>query len=82
VTPLFRAFRALLSRRRFERDMREELATHIEHRTDDLVASGLSREQARRQARVEFGAVEAYRSSAAMRAASSRCARCTGSVAT
>ena len=61
MTPLFRAFRALLSRRRFERDMREELATHIEHRTDDLVASGLSREQARRQARVEFGAVEAYK---------------------
>lgn len=41
--------------------MREELAAHIEHRTDDLVARGLSRDDARRQARIEFGALEAYK---------------------
>lgn len=39
--------------------MRDELKSHIEHRSDDLVASGMSREDARRQARLEFGALEA-----------------------
>ncbi|HEY0872808.1 MAG TPA: ABC transporter permease [Vicinamibacterales bacterium] len=61
MTPLLRTVRALLARRRFERDMREELAAHIEHRADDLAARGIQREDARRQARVEFGALEAYK---------------------
>src|SRR5690606_15264482 len=58
---LLRAVCALLSRRRFERDMREELEVHIEHRADDLVARGMSPQDALRQARVEFGALEAYK---------------------
>lgn len=58
---VFRALRSVFSRARFERDMREELAAHIEHRTDDLVASGMRREEARRLARLEFGAIEAYK---------------------
>lgn len=51
----------LLSRARFERDMREELRTHVEHRADDLAATGLPRDEALRRARIEFGAVEAYK---------------------
>ncbi len=51
--------RSVFSRSRFEQDMREELALHIEHRADDLVAGGRSRDDALRQARLEFGAVEA-----------------------
>jgi hypothetical protein len=41
--------------------MREELRSHLEHRVDDLIAAGLTRDDATRQARVEFGALEAYK---------------------
>ena len=58
---LFHAVRTLLTRARFEREMREELRQHIEHRAEDLIASGLSREGAERQARLEFGAIERYK---------------------
>jgi predicted permease len=58
---LIAAIKALLSRARFEREMREELAQHVQHRADDLVAGGASRDEAVRQARLEFGAVEAYK---------------------
>jgi predicted permease len=58
---LLHAIRTLLSRARFEREMREELRQHIEHRAADLEAGGLSAEDARRQARLEFGAVERYK---------------------
>jgi hypothetical protein len=53
--------RSLLSRARFEREMREELAQHVQHRADDLVRAGMPPDEAVRQARVEFGAVEAYK---------------------
>jgi len=53
--------RDLVGRSRFERDMTEELQFHLERRTADLVASGLSHDEARRRARLEFGAVERYR---------------------
>lgn len=51
-------------RRDFERDMAEELASHVEHRADDLVASGLSRQEAVRRARIELGAVESHKEAA------------------
>jgi predicted permease len=41
-----------------------ELESHLAHRVDDLVRSGLSREEAERRARVEFGSVERYREEA------------------
>ena len=44
-----------LHRSRISRDMEEELRSHIQHRADDLQRSGLSRPEAERQARVEFG---------------------------
>ena len=58
---LIAVVRALLARTRFERDMRDELRLHIEQRADDLVAGGVAREEAQRRARIEFGAVEAYK---------------------
>lgn len=58
---LFAAITSLLTRARFEREMREELTQHVQHRADDLAAAGLSRAEALRQARLEFGAVEAYK---------------------
>jgi predicted permease len=42
-------------------EMEEELRSHIEHRADDLERSGLSRAEAERRARIEFGGYEKYR---------------------
>lgn len=42
-------------------ELDEELLSHIEHRADDLERSGLSRAEAERQARVEFGARERFK---------------------
>jgi len=39
-------------------DMDEELRSHLQHRADDLERSGLSRLEAERSARIEFGAQE------------------------
>ena len=48
-------FRAVISRRGFEAGMTEELRFHIEQYANDLVRSGVPPEEARRQARLEFG---------------------------
>ena len=42
-------------------DMEEELRSHIELRADDLERSGLSRVDAERQARIEFGGRERFK---------------------
>ncbi len=51
--------RASLGRARMESDMDRELRFHMERRAEDLVRGGMSEEAARRQARAEFGGVEA-----------------------
>jgi len=56
-----RFLRRLASLLRFERDMTDELRDHLERRTADLKRTGLSPDEARRRAGVEFGAVEAYK---------------------
>jgi len=53
-------WRALFRRRDWERDLADELRSHLELRADDLVRRGMTREQALRQARLEFGATDAY----------------------
>src|SRR5579863_4355038 len=47
--------RVLKSRRDFEQGMTEELRFHIQQCTDDLVRSGVPRQEAERRARIEFG---------------------------
>lgn len=42
-------------------DLREELLAHLSHRADDLERAGMSRAEAERQARVEFGGMEKFR---------------------
>src|SRR5580765_8838511 len=42
-------------------DMNEELASHIQHRADDLERSGLNRAEAERRARIEFGGQEKFK---------------------
>jgi predicted permease len=49
----------LFRRKKFESDMDAELSFHIAAYIDDLVRNGLDRTDARRRARIEFGAVEA-----------------------
>jgi len=53
--------RALALRRDFESGMSEELSFHIEQYTEDLVRSGISRQEARRRARLEFGGMDAVK---------------------
>jgi putative ABC transport system permease protein len=48
---------AVTMRRRIEREMDEEWQFHLDARVDDLVAMGLSRPEAERAARREFGDV-------------------------
>jgi predicted permease len=59
---LFDSLRSLVSRlfqrSRTHREMDEELRSHIQHRADDLEVSGMSRAEAERRARVEFGGYE------------------------
>jgi predicted permease len=56
---------ALLRRRRFDAELDEEISAHLDFATADYVASGLSPDDARRKARLEFGGsmqtLEAYR---------------------
>ena len=62
---LFSSIRTLLTFAfhgfRVEREMDEELGSHLQSRADDLERQGLSRAQAQRRARVEFGGYERYK---------------------
>jgi putative ABC transport system permease protein len=51
----------LFRRRRIEDEMAEEIRGHIDARASDLVRGGLDPAEARRRARLEFGAVERYK---------------------
>ncbi len=52
---------SLLRRSRLESDMQAELSAHMETYAEDLMTQGIPREEARRRARVEFGAVNAIK---------------------
>jgi hypothetical protein len=52
---VFRRIANLLHRSRIDRDTDAELQAHIELRTEDNLAAGMSPEQARRDALVRFG---------------------------
>ena len=59
--PKLRSFwRTIWNRSRFERDLDDEMRFHLEARMEDLVCAGLSREEARRRAQIEFGCTKAY----------------------
>ena len=50
-----------LHRSEFDEEIEEELRSHISNRADDLERSGLSRAEAERRARIEFGAQEKFK---------------------
>jgi predicted permease len=58
IERLFRRLRALFQRVALEREMEEEIRLHVELETDELVRTGVHRDEARRQALVSFGGVE------------------------
>jgi predicted permease len=49
---------ALFGRAQVDREMDEELRSHIQHRADDLERAGMNRAEAERRARLEFGGYE------------------------
>ena len=51
----------LFRRSRLEAELEDELRSHIQHRADDLERTGVSRAEAERRARVEFGAYQRVR---------------------
>src|SRR5580692_1938977 len=53
----------ILGRPRMEADLAEELRFHIQSRSEHFIRSGYSPSEAERQARIEFGTVEAYKES-------------------
>ena len=55
-------FHVLTSRRGFESNMGEELRFHIDQYTAELIGSGISPEEARRRARIEFGGLNTVQS--------------------
>jgi predicted permease len=52
---------SLFQRSEMRAEMEDELHSHIQHRADDLERSGLSRTEAERRARIEFGGREKYK---------------------
>ena len=62
---LFTSFRSLFStlfhRSQVDREMEEELRSHIQHRADDLERSGSPRVEAARRAHIEFGGYQRYK---------------------
>ena len=64
VRRVFAVLRHVFDRATLEREMDEEYRSHIQLRADDLERRGLSRAEAERAARAEFGGVEAQKESA------------------
>ena len=52
---------SIFKRDELRADLEEELRSHVEHRADDLERAGLSRAEAERRARIEFGGREKYK---------------------
>ena len=61
IERLFRRLRALLRKGALEREMDEEMRLHVEMERAELERSGVSPDQARRQALVAFGGVERFK---------------------
>jgi predicted permease len=62
VSGFLRSLRALSGDQlRLDGEIREELRSHIQHRADDLERHGLSRTEAERRARIEFGGYEKFK---------------------
>src|SRR5262245_52068547 len=54
-------WRSVVHRADVEQSMSDEMQFHLERRADDLAARGMTRAEAMRTARLEFGSVEKYK---------------------
>src|SRR5689334_6578965 len=54
-------FRSLFRRQQVEQELNEELVNHLDTITADLIAKGLSPDEARHQAQRQFGGVEQHK---------------------
>lgn len=61
LSRLVRRMRALLRRSAVEREIDEEMAMHLELEIEDRIQRGMSAEEARRTALVDFGGIQRYR---------------------
>ena len=57
---LLALLRSMSGRARIEKDTDEELRAHVLDRAEDLERSGLTRAEAERRARIEFGGHERF----------------------
>jgi hypothetical protein len=55
----------IFRRKKFESDMAAELGFHIDAYVEDLIRSGINRNEFQRRARLEFGAIEATKTNTA-----------------
>lgn len=58
ISDLWFRMRALLRRKSVETELEEELRFHLERQVEKYAQDGMSREEARRRARLEFGGIE------------------------
>src|SRR5260370_5654368 len=65
MLPQFRSlWKALRNRSQMDGELDDEIRFHVESRAHDLLRSGLSREDAYRRARIEFGSIASYQEKA------------------
>src|SRR5215467_3049260 len=57
VNDLWHRLRALFRRKSVETELEDELRFHLERQVEKYLQSGLSREEAQRRARLEFGGI-------------------------
>src|SRR6266508_3777798 len=58
LSDLFLRLRALLKRSAIERELDDELRFHVDHQVEAYVRAGISRDEAQRRARLEFGELD------------------------
>ena len=58
LSDLLYRLRALFRRKSMEAELDEELRAHVEHQVEKYIQSGLTREEAARRARLEFGGLD------------------------
>jgi hypothetical protein len=61
ISRIGKSAQAILHRSRLENEMQTEMEFHIEAHAEELIREGMSAEEARRRARIEFGSVEGHK---------------------
>src|SRR5580704_14857494 len=61
LTKLSHRFRSLFRREKVNGELNEELKFHLEREIQEQIAAGMSPQEARRSAMIEFGALESIR---------------------